>query len=134
MGGGSGDVENENLDLALIISEKPEFQRIKGKPERKEYQPIAKHLRTWRKSSLSTTFMTEAPSLPVELLADIAKYLAPHTPTIGHDAVWTHPDSLLNWWDKYYQTPIPMNGGRIPLTNTLWSGAVPYASLLALRQ
>jgi hypothetical protein len=40
--------------------------------------------------------MMQVPSLPVELLAYTAEYLAPHTPIIGHDAAWTHPDSLLN--------------------------------------
>jgi hypothetical protein len=88
------------------------------------------------KSSLSPTLMTQVSSLPVELLADIVKYLAPHTPIIGHDAAWAHPDGLLNWWDGYYRTTMPLDSGSISSTNTSWNEATvsPYESLLALRQ
>jgi hypothetical protein len=73
--------------------------------------------------------MKQIPSLPVELLANIVIYLMPHTPVIGHDAAWTHPRDILNWWDGQYWT------SRSTSTDSLVETAVsPYASLLALRQ
>ena len=78
MGGGRGDVEglgeaSHELDLSL------------AKVSESRIIPIAKTPKGLEKLSLCPTFMTQ-----VFLWNCSPKYLAPHTPIIGHDAAWTH--------------------------------------------
>jgi hypothetical protein len=83
--------------------------------------------------NLDPTIMAQVPSLPVELLVDIIEFLRPHTPIIGHDAAWVHPNDLLNWWEA----PLHRHRGA---SDAIFDAKYVditvscYASLLAVRQ